>query len=334
MKSRHILIIGSGSVGRRHARNFAQFGCRISAVDPRTDRLDELAAEVSAEGRFTTLDEALVSGTHYDGAVIGSPPSVHVVQSLACLEAGIPLLLEKPVSPGLASAQRLAQAATVAGVPVLLGYTWRWWPPLRKVKALLAANRVGPLRHVQFHMSAHLADWHPWEPYQDFFMASQALGGGALLDESHWIDLALWLFGKPLSVSGRVEKLSDLEIGTDDNVDILLEYADRLRVSIHLDTFGRPHEKYIRFVGENGTLLWTVSPNRIAVSGEMEGWSEVHDFHCERNDMFVEIAKEFLDVLDGNPVVTCTLEDGLAVLLLVEATRRSSGERRVLSLEE
>ena len=313
---RHILIIGSGSVGRRHARNFAQFGCRISAVDPRTDRLDELAAEVSAEGRFITLDEALVSGAHYDGAVIGSPPSFHVVQSLACLKAGIPLLLEKPVSPDLASAQRLAEAATFAGVPVLLGYTWRWWPPLRKVKTLLSENRVGPLRHVQFHMSAHLADWHPWEPYQDFFMASQDQGGGALLDESHWIDLALWLFDdlqQPIHFSN---------------------YADRFRVSIHLDIFGRPHEKFIRFVGENGTLLWTASPNRIAVSGEIEGWSEVHDFDCERNDMFVAVAKEFLDVLTGQPAETCTLEDGLAVLLLVAATRRSSSEQRAIFVEE
>jgi predicted dehydrogenase len=41
-------------------------------------------------------------------------------------------------------------------------------------------------------MSAHLADWHPWERYQDFFMAQAALGGGALLDESHFLDLMLW----------------------------------------------------------------------------------------------------------------------------------------------
>lgn len=165
-------------------------------------------------------------------------------------------------------------------------------------------------------------------------MASQDQGGGALLDESHWIDLALWLFGKPRLVSGRVEKLSNLEIDADDNVDIVLEYADRFRVSIHLDIFGRPHEKFIRFVGENGTLLWTASPNRIAVSGEIEGWSEVHDFDCERNDMFVAVAKEFLDVLNGQPVETCTLEDGLAVLLLVEATRRSSSEQRAIFVEE
>jgi len=192
---------------------------------------------------------------------------------------------------------------------------------------------IGPLRHVQFHMSAHLADWHPWEPYQDFFMASQTLGGGALLDESHWIDLALWLFGRPRSISAHVEKLSDLEINTDDNVDLWLEYPERLRVTIHLDVFGRPHEKFIRFVGEKGSILWTASPNRIAVSDGMEGWPVIEEFTCERNDMFVAVAEEFLAVLDGQGVQTCALADGLAVLAVVEQARRSSVEGRTLQMD-
>ncbi len=101
--------------------------------------------------------------------------------------------LKRPVCPDLASGERLAQVAARASVPVLMGYTWRWWPPLIDVRRQLADGAIGTVRHVQFHMSAHLADWHPWERYQDFFMARRELGGGALLDESHWIDLMLWL---------------------------------------------------------------------------------------------------------------------------------------------
>ena len=98
-------------------------------------------------------------------------------------------------------------------------------------------------------------------------MSSRELGGGALLDESHWIDLALWLFGMPLSVYARIEKISDLEIDTDDNVDMILEFFGGLRATLHLDLFGRPHEKSIRFIGEEGSCLWTESPNRVAFSG-------------------------------------------------------------------
>ena len=63
-------------------------------------------------------------------------------------------------------------------------------------------------------------------------MARREMGGGALLDESHWIDLMLWLFGMPSRVSGRIEKISDLEIDSDDNVDLLFAYDAGPRVSI------------------------------------------------------------------------------------------------------
>ncbi len=222
----HILIIGSGSVGKRHARNLAALGCRISCVDPRAERRAELAAETAVVGSHATAEAALEAGG-LDGVVVASPTAYHPANTLAALEAKLPVLLEKPVAKSAAEAKIMLRAEQTTGVPVLLGYTWRWWPPLKRLRALLDGNAVGKLRHVQFHMSAHLADWHPWEPYQEFFMASAAQGGGALLDESHWIDLMVWLFGRPQQLIGRVEKISDLEIDADDNVDVLALFSER-----------------------------------------------------------------------------------------------------------
>ena len=331
MDAKHILIFGAGSVGKRHARNLAALGCRISCMDVREDRCQELAQEVEA-ACFTDESESLAASP-YDGVVIGSPPHVHVRQSVAALERGLPVLLEKPVAPDLTGARRLAAAVGTASVPLLMGYTWRWWPPLRKVRALLGEGVIGTIRHVQFHMSAHLADWHPWERYQDFFMARRELGGGALLDESHWIDLMLWLFGMPAQVSGRIEKISDLEIDSDDNVDLLFAYDDGPRVSMHLDLYGRPHEKFIRFVGSEGTLLWSADPNQIRIGrGWQQDW-ESTTFDCERNDMFVATAREFLDAVAGEPPQTCVIEDGVRVLEIVESARRASSEGRVVTLE-
>jgi predicted dehydrogenase len=125
-------------------------------------------------------------------------------------------------------------------------------------------------------MAAHLADWHPWERYQDFFMASKTLGGGAILDESHWLDLMLWFFGMPEKLFAKVEKVSDLEIDSDDNVDMLVFYESGMRVSLHLDLYARPHEKSIQFAGENGTLIW--QPNSIKIGKEMDPDWEIEEF--------------------------------------------------------
>jgi predicted dehydrogenase len=329
--SKHILIVGTGSVGKRHARNMDALGCTLSCMDPRKDRLDEIAGEgVTLKSVFTSLEEAFAAEDTFDGVVVGSPPSFHVDQSIA-LKRGKPVLLEKPVSPDLSSALKLQSAVHDTKVPLLLGYTWRWWPPLLRVKDLVARQAVGQLRHVKFTMAAHLADWHPWERYQDFFMASEALGGGALLDESHWLDLMLWFFGMPQKLFAKVEKISDLEIQTDDNVDILVYYPNDLRVSLHLDLYARPHEKTIQFVGENGTLIW--EPNRIKIGKETDPNWEIEEFAYDRNDMFVEVVKEFLNVLSGGSVRTCTIEDGVRVLNLIEAARISSNEEEVIEID-
>jgi predicted dehydrogenase len=301
-------------------------------VDPRRDRLDEIAGEgVKLESVFTSLEEAFAVEDTFDGVIVGSPPSFHVDQSIAALERGKPVLLEKPVSPDLSSSLKLQSAVHNTKVPLLLGYTWRWWPPLLRVKNLVSQQAVGQLRHVKFTMAAHLADWHPWERYQDFFMASEALGGGALLDESHWLDLMLWFFGVPQKLFAKVERISDLEIETDDNVDILVYYPNNMRVSLHLDLYARPHEKTIQFVGEKGTLLW--EPNRIKIGKEIDPNWETEEFVYDRNDMFVEVVKEFLNILSGGPVETCTIDDGVRVLSLIEAARISSSEEKVIEID-
>jgi predicted dehydrogenase len=328
--SRHFLITGSGSVGKRHATNLAALGHTVSCVDPREDRRAELAQTVPLRGSFASREQALAAGP-FDAVVVCTPTAFHCADTLAAIAAGLPVLLEKPAAGTLDEVHRMQAAAR--SVPVLLGYTWRWWPALRRARRVLQDGGIGRVLFAQFQMSAHLADWHPWERYQDFFMARAALGGGALLDESHWIDLMVWFFGMPAMLTGRVEKISDLDIDSDDNVDILAIYENGLRVSLHLDLYGRPHEKSIRFVGESGTLLWSADPNRIAVAKTAgQDWHE-EIFQSERNDMFVAVAREFLDVLDGKADPSCTLSDGVRVLQVIEAVRESTRSGRTIALD-
>jgi len=321
---RHILIVGSGSVGKRHAQNLKKLGCRISCSDPRQDRINELEEAIGElVAGYRTIEEALAADK-FDGVVIGSPTKFHPEQAIHALQKNVPVLLEKPVAITLEETLKLDVVVKETSTPLLLGYTWRWWGPLNKVKTLVEGGRIGKVRYVELYMSAHLADWHPWEDYQDFFMAKKELGGGALLDESHWIDLMLWFFGLPKSVVGAAEKISNLEIETDDNVDFLASYEDGKRVYVHLDLFGRPHERFIRFVGEEGTIFWSSEPNEIRISESVENKSSIETFDCDRNSMFEAVAKEFLSVLNVTTKMTCALSDGVNVMRVVEAIREST----------
>ncbi len=330
---KHVLVLGMGSAGKRHANNLASLGCRVSCMDPRPDRVEEAAGQIEVEGGYGSMEEAFLKSKDIDGVVVTSPPAFHVEQGIASLERGFPVLMEKPLCPRESDGRSLQEVVDRTGVPLLLTYTWRWWPPLAKVWELLEQEAVGKLRHVEFIMSAHLADWHPWEHYKDFFMASKELGGGALLDESHWVDLMLWFLGKPQRLVATIDKISDLDIDTDDNVEMLITYPDGLRVSMHLDLYGRPHRKSIRFVGEGGTILWTADPNAVAVGRRMEEEWERFDFDCERNEMFLAADREFMEVLNGGAVRTCSIHDGVRVLSLLEAARKSSETGQFVQLD-
>jgi predicted dehydrogenase len=95
---------------------------------------------------------------------------------------------------------------------------------------------------------------------------------------------------------------------------------------MHLDLYGRPHEKFIRFVGSEGTLLWSADPNEISISRTATHDWQTQTYNCERNDMFVGVAKEFLDLIGGAAVTTCKVEDGVNVLKVIEAARKSSAD--------
>jgi len=335
MKKKHILVIGAGSVGKRHLYNFSNMGHKVSAMDPRKDRLAEAAEQVPLAKSLVDFESVLKESSSFDGVVVASPPKFHVSQCIGIAKTGVPILLEKPVSSTLAEALLLKK--TIQRLPdakLLLGYTYRWWPPLKEFFKCLNSGKVGKVLHAKFVMSAHLSDWHPWERYQDFFMASKELGGGALLDESHFIDLMVWFFGMPDSVFACVERLSSLEIETDDNVDIIAIYKGGLRVTIHLDLYGRPHEKFITVTGEDGTLHWSFEPNCIRFSRDSKQEWEDQDFNYERNDMFVRLAEEFIHILDDQTAITCTLDDGINVLAIIEACRESSASKKIVAIME
>ena len=186
---------------------------------------------------------------------------------------------------------------------------------------------------MRFVMSAHLADWHPWEPYQDFFMSQKNKGGGALLDESHFIDLMLWMGIEVESVSAFVDKITDLDMDADDNVDIIIRSPNGARANLHLDLIGRPHERSITAVGEKGTLIYSYERNEILKGDTGESKWETRTFEGERNDMFMGVAREYLQLIQGSlGDKSCTVEDGIAALKVVDACRESSASGKHISI--
>ncbi len=109
-------------------------------VDP-SAAAHEYAASVNAR-LFADIGEC-VRNLALDGVIIATPNRLHVAIGLVAVEAGVPMLVEKPISDNLPSAMRLVTAAEEAGVPVLVGHHRRHSPLIQEARRIVASGRLG-----------------------------------------------------------------------------------------------------------------------------------------------------------------------------------------------
>ena len=137
-----IAVAGAGLIGQAHIRRIQDDpGAQLAAIIDPSPAARTLATALGVP-YFDGLADAL-RATRPDGVVIATPNQMHVPHGLAAVEAGVPMLLEKPVSTDLASAMRLVAAAEAAGVPILVGHHRRHSPLMRRAHDAVASGSLG-----------------------------------------------------------------------------------------------------------------------------------------------------------------------------------------------
>lgn len=140
--SQALLLSGFGGRGRLWHEEIRRSGLfRVAGV---VDPSPEAVAKASAAGirAWPDIEEALEAGG-FDGAIIASPPLEHVRQSVACIDSGLGVLIEKPLAPSVAAGQEVAAAAARAGLPALVVQNFRYRPRELSVRNALAEGSIG-----------------------------------------------------------------------------------------------------------------------------------------------------------------------------------------------
>jgi predicted dehydrogenase len=318
-----LLVVGCGSIGKRHLGNFQQLGLtNLGAVDPRLDRRKEVTERFGITALYGSVDEALRDG--YDAVVTCVPTRYHVDVAKAAVAYGAHVLVEKPIADRLDGLEELLEQSQKKGLCFMVGYTYRHWPPLVKIKKLLEQGALGRIYSVEITFSEYLPDWHPWEDYRNFYMAKKEQGGGAILDESHTLDFARWLFGEIDTVFCINGKFSHLEISSDDLAEMLVYFRSGAIGNIHMDIYGRHHRKEMAIIGERGNCYWDFYANEVKLyHAETKVWQNFK-FGCDRNEMFVTEAQHYLDCINKKSQPAVDGFDGLKTLRVILAAMESS----------
>ncbi len=326
------LVIGGGSIGKRHIRNLLAIGTKssdITAVETREDRKKEIKETLKIETVYTSLDEALKS-KRYEAAIVCTPTYLHIPMGIQLAEHGVHILMEKPLSHNLEHIEEFKTAVNRNNIIVEIAYIFRYSPSIKKVKELLDSGVIGKVLSVRGEFSEYLPDWHPWEDYRTFFMAKKAQGGGSILDQSHIMDLIHYLIGGFKSVYAFNAKISNLEIEADDIAEMVVILKNGVPVSIHTDIFGRDHKKSLEIKGEKGNIFWDHYLNEVChYDAEKKDTHVDRDFPSDFNLCYIDEIKRFISCCQGKKKPLADLQVGIETMELILAAEKSYQSQKV-----
>lgn len=318
------LIAGLGSVGRRHLRNLIALG-ETDIVLYRTHKATLPDDELAGHPVETDLTEALKKHKP-DAVIVSNPTSLHLDVAIPAAETGCAILLEKPIAASMERVDVLQKTVQKSGSKVLVAFQFRFHPGLVKTREWIQNGEIGRVVSASVHFGEYLPAWHPWEDYRQGYAARADMGGGVVATQCHSLDYLPWLVGKRVeSVWGFADKLSDLEVSADDTAKIGVRFEGGALGSLHLDYNQQPPEHEFRIIGVNGTIKWNLSDGAARIyRTEKKDW-DVYPLPAgwERNVMFQEQTKHFVDVVRGKAEPSCTLGDGIRVQKIISAVYES-----------
>lgn len=325
-----IAIIGCGSIGLRHTENLLKLGYRkIVVCDPRAERRRIVTERFGLTAVATT---AQAFRERVDVAFITSPTHLHLAQARKALRRGAHVFIEKPLAHVVdRRVYQLLAEARRSRRKIFVAVNMRFHPGLRLLKRLLDRGAIGAVRSARVEAGYWLPDWHPGKDYRRWYMAKRSLGGGALLDGIHEIDYLCWLLGDPVDVMAVAERVSDLDINTEDVGELLLRFRSGAVGNVHVDYLQRAYARSCRLIGARGTLTWAFTQHAVRwYSARTKRWRTFRYPKGNLNAMYVEELKHFFRLLRSRARLDG--REGLRALQVAEAARQSARTGRRVRL--
>lgn len=329
----NVLVVGCGSIGRRHALNAAAFATvGIFDADRESARAGAEAAGAGARA-FDTLGDALA--WQPDAVVVATPHRSHL--EIARQAIGVAdVLVEKPISHSLEGVDEFVHAAQAGSRRAFVVCNMRFHPGPSALHEHL--HRVGRPLFARAHVGNYLPSMRPGRNYRELYAAHRAEGGGVVLDAVHEIDYLSWLFGPVGRVACSAGKLSDLDIDVEDHALLALTHDTGVTTSAEMDYLRPRKSRGCEIVGTEGVLVWHSDgkePERCVVRFAKSGaadWEDLVRIDVDTARPYRELLAAFLQEVE-HPGTTplSSAREGARVLEValaaLESARRRGGER-------
>lgn len=237
-----ILIIGYGSIGKKYYKIIKSEYKKIKVCV------------------FTSQDNLNINGIKTFSEIILFKPDLTIFCNPSSKRLKIfdiikktksHILFEKPLTNTFRGVKKINEPKDKI---YRVGYNLRQLKILKKFKSLINNNKIGNIHCYNIEAGEYLPNWRKKE-YSKTVSAKRELGGGVILELSHEIDYAHWIFGKISKIKAIFGKFSNLNIDTEDIAKILFLSKKKILGSINLDFLSHDKKRFCHVVGSKGELL-------------------------------------------------------------------------------
>ena len=292
-----VLVIGYGSIGRRHADILNEM-----------DKISEVVVLSSQSNLpFKTIKSTEeIPGLDPDYLVVTSNTALHHEQLVFVDNnlQGRKILMEKPLFD-------VFHDLEIRNNQVFVGYNLRFHPLIQLIKEKITDKK---LWNIQIFCGSYLPDWRPDRDYQVTSSAKKETGGGVLLDLSHELDYVQWLTGEIDIINTVNEKVSDFKIDTDDILVLSGKSESGAYVHITLNYFTRKPIRQFIIDGEGISIHADLIANLLFIS-EQGKTSEFSWPELSRNETY---KAQHNAIINDDLTFLCTFKEGLETMRLID----------------
>ncbi|MBN8579120.1 MAG: Gfo/Idh/MocA family oxidoreductase [Anaerolineae bacterium] len=330
-----IAFAGTGYINKVHAQAAQNIGLELVAiVNHKADSMVEFGKRFGIARQYETVDAMLKEGG-VDALVVSTPNYLHAPQTIPALNAGVHVMVEKPMALNAAEAQQMNAASEKSGALLMVAHCWRFDPDVLWLKE--QSSKLGRIiRTKGYGVHTH---WGPG----GWFTQKQFAGGGAMADMGiHALDTARFLLGdpKPVSVYAKIGTYyKDFDV--DDTGVIIVEW-DNGATSYIESGWWQPHsdgpEAATQLYGVEG--FGQLFPTRIERRNMKEeridvvesGFEFPRSEHCPQS-LYDDQLKYFVECIQKNQKPNPGGLEGLMNMKVVDAAYESSKSGKVVSIK-
>lgn len=348
-------LIGCGKVGQIHAAALktldeAKF---VAACDASSERAQAFATKFGVRP-FTDMAAML---REVEAVVIGTPHPMHAEPAVRALDAGVHVLVEKPMAATLADCDAMLSASHRSGATLGVISQRRFLPPAQRMKQAIDAGKIGaPALGVFIQYSWRDASYYQSDPWRGRWDTE---GGGVLVNQSpHQLDLLLWFMGPAAEVTGYWANLNHPTVEVDDTAVASIRFQNGGLGSIATSLSQKPgiYTK-VHIHGRNGASVGVETDRGATFIAGYSGITEpatndlwtvpgeenrLASFQSEDRATFAKVdpivhyhalqMRDFLQAIRKGRAPLVTGDEGRAVVELFTAIYQSSRECRAVKL--